>query len=193
MFVRGFKTWCENVSAQHRRKLGLQPYDPLHADKLAAHLEVDVKTPHEIPGVDSETLRVLLHDDPGSWSAITLSVAGKDLVIRNPAHRGGRPNSDLMHELSHLLLGHKPGQTFVSGDGLLILSAFDKPQEDEANWLAGTLLLPRAALLNVRRRRLSEAQVLRAYEVSRDMLRYRMNVTGVDRQVRRYAAKSRAR
>lgn len=180
-----FPAQDENVSAQRRRRLHLQPYDPLEASALAAELGVIAKTPQEIPGVGPETLRVLLHDDPDSWSAVTISEGGKDLVILNPSHRGGRPNSNLMHELSHLLLGHKPGQTFISGDGELILSAYNKPQEDEASWLAGALLLPRPALLHIHRRRLPEADVIQRYNVSADMLRYRANVTGVDRQMKR--------
>src|SRR5437773_2987722 len=129
MFVRGFKTWCENVAAQHREKLRLRPHDPLQATALAAQLGVDVKTPKDLPDLDEDTIRVLLHDDPGSWSAVTISAQGKDLVILNPSHRGGRPNIDLMHELSHLLLGHKPGQSFISNDGETILSAFNRSQE----------------------------------------------------------------
>jgi len=184
MFVRGFKTWCENIAAQHRSKLQLQPHDPLSASVLAAQLGVEVKAPQDIPGVQKDTLKVLLRDDPGSWSAVTISVGGKDLVIQNPTHRGGRPNSDLMHELAHLLLGHKPGQTFISGDGAMILSAFNKPQEDEANWLSGTLLLPRAALMHIRTQGISDVQVLQRYNVSADMLRWRVNVTGIDRQLK---------
>lgn len=194
MFVRGFKAWCENVALQYRRKLCLLSHDPLQASQLADYLGVDVKTPQEIPGVDSKTLRVLLKEDSDSWSAITISNVGKKLVIMNPSHRGGRPNSDLMHELSHVLLGHKAGQSFISGDGLLILSAFEKSQEDEANWLAGTLLLPRAVLVHIRERHLPEDQIIRRYRISRGMLRYRVNVTGVDLQMkRRSGARSRAR
>jgi len=184
MFVRGFKTWCENIAAQHRSKLQLQPHEPLNGSALAAQLGVDVVKPQDIPGVQRDTLRVLLQDDPGSWSAVTLSMGGKDLVIQNPTHRGGRPNSDLMHELAHLLLGHKPGQTFISGDGATVLSAFNRSQEDEAGWLAGTLLLPRVALLHIRRQGLSDAQVIQLYNVSGDMLRWRVHVTGIDRQLK---------
>jgi Zn-dependent peptidase ImmA (M78 family) len=191
MFVRGFKTWCENIAAQHRGKLELKPHDPLQASVLATQLGVEVKTPKDLPGLDEAAMRVLLHDDPGSWSAVTLSVQGKDLVILNPSHRGGRPNSDLMHELSHLLLGHKPGQSFISADGATVLSAFNKSQEDEANWLAGALLLPRVALMHIRRQRLPDGQVIQQYNVSGDMLRWRVNVTGIDRQMKpRFNTKS---
>jgi Zn-dependent peptidase ImmA (M78 family) len=63
----------------------------------------------------------------------------------------------------------------------------DRQQEDEANWLAGCLLLPRDALVLIRQRRLDLAQAAREYGTSMDMLNYRINVTGVDYQFKRRA------
>lgn len=185
MFARGFKTWCETTSLLQRKALGLTAMEPLDAHRLAQHLGVEVMRAEEVPGVDDDTLRILLTEDSDSWSAITVSVGTRDLIIVNSSHTGGRPASDLTHELSHLLIGHQPARVDITEDGLLILNTYDKAQEEEANWLAGCLLLPREALFEIRRRNLGEVAASGEYAVSVAMLRFRFNVSGVDFQLKR--------
>lgn len=179
MFKRGFKTWCENVAVLQRKALGLEPTDPLSPSLLANHIGVEVWKPEEIPGIDAGCLRVLLHEDSSSWSAVTLSVNSRDVIIVNTAHRGGRPASNLMHELAHILIGHSPARVDVSEDGYLMLNTFDRSQEDEANWLCGCLLLPREALLSIQRRGIDLNVAKTQYGVSLDMMKYRLQVTGI--------------
>ena len=189
MFKRGFKTWCENVAVLQRKALGLRPIDPINPVLLAKHLGVEVWKPEDIPGIDADCLRVLLHEDYSSWSAVTLSVNARDVIIINTAHRGGRPASNLMHELAHILIGHNPARIDVSADGYLMLNTFDKSQEDEANWLCGCLLLPRQALLSIRRRGIDLNVAKQEYGVSLDMMRYRLQVTGIAKLLPRASAR----
>jgi hypothetical protein len=191
MYRRGFKSWCENVSVQHRRNLGLAPTDPLDPYRLAETMDVIVWAANEVPGVDPEALRVLVEEDPDSWSAVTVTVESRRAIVLNPSHVGGRPASDLMHELAHLLLGHKPARMDVSEDGLMILKGYDRAQEDEAAWLAGCLLLPREAIMFIRRMRMDERTAAKRYGVSVAMLQYRIRMTGVDRQLGRYSGQGR--
>ena len=183
MFARGFKTWSENVAVQQRRDLGLRATDPLDPHRLAKHLGITVWNVENIPGLDPRSRRILLHDDADSWSAVTITFASQDLIILNSAHRGARPASDLMHELAHIVIGHKPGRIDVSPDGLLILNTYDAQQEDEATWLAGALLLPRPALMLVRRTAMPLTAALQKYGVSAEMFNYRLRMTGVDSQL----------
>jgi Zn-dependent peptidase ImmA (M78 family) len=67
-------------------------------------------------------------------------------VIFNPRKSDGRKASDIVHELAHLILGHDPAKVVFSEDGQIATRTFDQKQEDEANWLAWALLLPREAL-----------------------------------------------
>lgn len=189
MFARGFKSWCENVAIQQRRELKLKQSDPLDPRVLARHLSIEVWHAEEVPGLDKQYLRILLEDDPDSWSAVTLSVGATNLIILNSSHFGGRPASDLMHELSHILIGHEPARAYVTEDGLLMLNAYDRKQEEEARWLAGCLLLPRDALVQIRLHRMNLKVAARKYGVSSDMLRYRLNVTGIDNQFNRLKKK----
>jgi hypothetical protein len=185
VFARGFKTWCETIALQHRRTLKLQPVDPLSPQAVASSLGVPVHGVEEIPGLDPKTLRTLLHEDPDSWSAVTITNGRRSVIILNSSHSGGRPASDLMHELAHVIIGHTPARVDVTEDGALILNTYGRQQEDEANWLSGSLLLPREALMWIRKQGLDLQAAARDYGVSMQMLQYRLNVTGVDQQLQR--------
>ncbi len=182
--IRGFKTWCENTAIGLRGELGLAESDPIDAAALAAHLHLQVWGAEQVPGADAATLKVLLRDDPSSWSALTVHVGDRCVIITNSAHSGGRLASDLMHELAHLILGHEAARVDVSEEGHL-LHTFDRAQEDEANWLSGCLLLPRAALMRARGLGWSSSQIASRYGVSEAMVQYRLNVSGADTQLKR--------
>jgi len=190
-FSRGFKSWCENVAIQQRRELNLRSFDPLNPRMLSKHLGIEVWTAEQVPGIDPECLRILLRKNYDSWSAVTICIESKDLVILNTSHSDSRQASDLMHELSHILLGHEPSRVDVTEDGLLILNTYGKKQEEEANWLCGSLLLPRDALVLIRRKDMDLKIATKKYGVSLDMLEYRLNVTGVNYQFRRARNRSR--
>lgn len=177
---------CESTSLKYRSSLGLQPHDPLEPDSLVKYLGIITTSPDDIPDLNSEDLRVLLEDDSSSWSAVTLTINDKKVIILNSAHTGGRPASDLMHEIAHIIIGHKPTHIHVTEDKLLIVSTYSREQEEEAEWMAGCLLLPRQALVYLKGRGINNAAIKEKYGVSSKMLGYRMNVTGVNYQFQRF-------
>ena len=179
---RGFKARCENIAIGLRKELGLARTGPLPPHELADYLGIPVLTLSEIPGVHPSDTRQLLFVDPDAWSAITVSHAGHEVIITNPNHRGGRPATDIMHEIAHILLGHEPSTMFYVGEEDIALRGYNAGAEEEANWLAGALLLPRAALVHLRSLGLSDAATCSEYAVSQDLLRMRADVTGVNRQ-----------
>ncbi len=182
MAVRGFKTKCENISLQLRRELGIRKSAPLIAQDLAMHLGVFLWEPSEIRGVSENTLAVLTRRGDTVWSAVTISCGGVYAVIYNLVHSEARQSSDIMHELSHILLVHEPSQIMVSPENPFMLRSYNERLEEEASWLAGCLLLPRDALVHIRINGLSDDEACDSYVVSRQLLTYRMNVTGVNRQ-----------
>lgn len=186
MFERGFKTWCERLSLQHRTALKLQPTDPLDARTLANYLNVLVWFDYEVPNLNVSVLNILKMDS-SSWSALTIPHGKSFLIILNSSHSAARQSSDLTHELSHIIRGHEPSRVDVSEDNMMLLHTFDRKLEDEANWLAGCLLLPREALLLARKKRLPDDQIMERYRVSSEMLQYRIRVSGVDVQLKRRA------
>ncbi len=162
--------------------MGIRKNAPLIARDLARHLEVLLWEPSEIRGLSESTLAILTKRGNTVWSAVTISCDGIDTVIFNPVHSEARQSSDIMHELSHVLLIHEPSQIMVSPDNPFMLRSYNERLEEEASWLAGCLLLPRDALVHIRTNGLSDDEACDSYVVSRQLLTYRMNVTGINRQ-----------
>ncbi len=181
---RGFKTRCEEMSRSLRTELGLGPFAPLPAETLASYLGVYLWSVESLELTPADVAQLVVND-PDSWSAITVSAAGLEAIILNPKHRRGRYSSDVMHELAHLLLGHEPSTMFFAGQENLALRGFNEDAEEEANWLAGALLLPRDALVRLRARNGPPELACDEFGVSRQMLEFRMRVTGVERQFSR--------
>jgi len=179
---RGFKSWCEKASAGFRRDLRLPRHSALNPRILATHLGIEVFYPNQIPGLDTGALHQLVDVDPDSWSAVTLVVGPTTIVILNSAHPLTRQNSSLAHELAHIILSHSPTQAFFGPGGALMMKEYNSSQEAEAECLAGTLLVPRDALL-VMLNRMDEPSLANHFGVSPDLLRMRRNLTGVERQL----------
>jgi hypothetical protein len=188
-FPRGFKTRCEALSLQVRNRLRLRLEDVLTPEALAEDLGVALWSPNEIGGLTGEVRGRLEGEDRDEWSAVTIGVETNPVIVFNSAHSRRRKASTLMHELAHVLLDHAPGNMFF-GPGGIALRTHDPDQESEADWLAGCLLLPRDALLAARKRGVPDEEICESYGVSRDMLRFRINATGIERQL---GARRRAR
>jgi Zn-dependent peptidase ImmA (M78 family) len=185
MFRRGFKAWCERVAANLRMELALQPFDPLPPTLVAESMRVRMIAADALEGVPKDVAKRLLTQHSRNWSAVTVSAGDRHLIVFNSAHSAARQANDLMHELAHLILKHEPSKTFMDpGKGLMIRS-YDKGQEDEANWLAAALLLPREALLQLRGRRTPSAAICEKFGVSEELLTMRTRTTGVERQLAR--------
>jgi hypothetical protein len=148
----GFKAQSERRSAELRKRLGVADDGALEARELAAHLRVRIQSAADVPEVAASDLKQLTEIDADCWSAFTLQIGQAFLIIYNPAQSAARLNSVLMHEQAHIILGHELPLPYVSttDDGCLVPSQYNQDQEDEANWLGGTLLLPRVALLLIR-------------------------------------------
>ena len=180
---RGFKTRCENLSLQVRSELKLNKSAPLAPEALAEHLGVYLWNPHQIIGLSPEALRQI-RADRDSWSAVTVAYDGLEAVIYNDQHSRDRQSSDVMHELSHIILKHKPIELVLFSKDLdVVLRDYDEDTEEEATWLSGCLLLPREALLYIRKNGMDEQAVRDLYHVSSILFHFRLNKTGVDRQM----------
>ncbi len=163
-----------------RKDLGLSDSDPLCAFKLADQLKLEILTPDQIPGLTSQHLSLLIQP-PGSdhWSAITLgSSNAASTIIYNTSHSEPRVQSDIMHELAHVLLGHAMEEIDTSLG--LPLRKYDQTQEDEAEWLGGCLQLPKSALVKYFvYKNYSAEQIAETFKASVAMTKYRIGVSGV--------------
>lgn len=177
---RGFKAEAERIAARIREDLGKAEDVALDPYELAEHLGIETRPADEL--VDRSKLELLAETQPDAWSAATFKKStGGLVVVVNPLSSPGRSNSDLAHELAHILLGHKTAK--VERLGPLAFFTCDAVQEEEANWLAGCLLLPRPALLRAAREGWTPERLADHCNVSIPMARFRLNASGVLIQV----------
>jgi hypothetical protein len=179
---RGFKAWAERTSLAVRRELELSADESLSPWRLADYLGVSLVTPNDIPGITQDVLEQLLQIDPWGWSGVGLQVDGQALVIYNPRKSPGRQSSDITHELSHNMLEHQPATIIYSAEMDLGMRSFNQKQEDEANCLAWSLLLPREGLVQAKRRRLTVEQIAAQFGVTTSLVTFRLNMSGVGAQ-----------
>ena len=184
---RGFKSRCEQTARRYRRKLGVSLEHALPYRQLADDLGVIVWTPRDVPGLDDETVRQLSVTDPGSWSAVTIELDTRHVIVVNTAQDERRIPNNIVHELAHIILGHAAARVDVSEDGHLWLTTYGRDQENEADWLAASLLLPRDGLLSCFARRRNVEAIAARFQVSVELARWRLNATGVLRQVNGHA------
>ena len=182
---RGFKVWCERTSHEYRSSLDVRLTDPLDPRRLANLLGVRITTPEAIPSLSRETVSQLTSVDRESWSAVTISHKRKRLVVLNSGQSRARQTSSLAHELAHIVLNHTTDKAVLSDEGFLFRGSYDAAQEEEADWLAGCLLVPREGLLAAGRRSVDHRYLAVRFGVSRDMIAWRLRMTGVTRQLKR--------
>lgn len=182
---RGFKAEAERRAEEIREEMGKGHSEPLDAVELARHAGAQVRCADELTSRGKlETLEEL---QPGAFSACTFSVGDRHVVVYSPLASPGRTQSDIAHEVAHLILGHE----MKSVEKIAGMSFFncDAEEEREANWLAGCLLLPRRLLYLAAKRGLDSAEIAEKYVVSEQMAAFRLRTTGVTRQLA--AAKAR--
>lgn len=172
------------MSASAREALQLDGQGPLDPWAYAAHLGVVILEFVALEITDG-CREQLLDRDPDSWSGMTIREGGTTAILLNPAHGQARQRSTLMHELAHILLRHTPNSVQVSSTGMLLLSDYSAEQEDEADWLAAAMLLPRNSLVIHRARGRSSADIAAHFGVSEPLTEWRLRMTGVDLQLRR--------
>ena len=182
---RGFKAWCERTSQEYRSSLRVAQADPLDPRRLANLLGVRVTTPERIPGLSRGAVNQLTRVDRESWSAVTISHNGRRLVVLNSGQSRARQTSSLVHELAHIVLNHPTDRATLSDEGFLFRGSYNTAQEEEANWLAGCLLVPRDGLLAAARQSPDHLYLANWFGVSRDMITWRLRMTGVSRQLKR--------
>ncbi|HEY2470685.1 MAG TPA: ImmA/IrrE family metallo-endopeptidase [Terracidiphilus sp.] len=175
----GFEVQAERRAGAARQVLGVLLNSPIDPSAYAAHLNVRILDFAKL-GLSPRNVSQLTIVDGDCWSAMTLHFDGTISIALNPAHAITRQRNDLMRELAHVELRHTPMRVEVSGTGLLLLGDYSDEQEQEADWLASALLLPREGLVQLHTAGRSIAEIAHHYGVSEALCAWRLRVTGVD-------------
>jgi hypothetical protein len=184
-FKHGFKTFAEKKSIDYRKLLGLEPYDFLCAFKLCKYLNIPLLTPYDVPNLEKEYLNNLLGVGSDNWSAVSIQIeSGKYIIIHNNTHSPTRQQSNIMHELAHILCEHTSLDTQLYNLPAS-LRTYNESQEAEAIWLGGSLQLPRELLIHFLKTKTNIKTIAHLNTASEEMVQYRINVTGVSLQIKR--------
>lgn len=177
---RGFKAEAETIARAVRAELGLGLLDAVDCFALAQAWGIPVVSLGELreDGAEDRSVRRLLSEEAG-FSATTVVVGAKRLIVYNPRQPPGRRASNLSHELSHVILEHEAAPALGIGG----CRHWDGVQEAEADWLGAALLVPRESALEWMRQNGDVEEGARAFGVSVELFRWRVNHTGVVRQI----------
>jgi Zn-dependent peptidase ImmA (M78 family) len=179
---RGFKASAERLAQELRERLGSGENEPASLEQVAVHLDTDVLSAGEV--IDIRRLEELNDIQADAFSAATFKLdSGKRVIVYNPLHEEGRTNSNVAHELAHILLEHTVRNVETVGSFKFLTC--DSEQEEEADWLAGCLLLPRPILYASAKEGMGPAEIAERYRTSEHMARFRLNLSGVLVQVGR--------
>lgn len=187
---RGFKTEAKGLALEIRRELGLDGFMVLDPWGLADQWGIEVCGVSEL-ALDEEDLE-RARRPRASFSGLVTEIEHRQLIVENDFHGLPRRRATVSHEMSHIILEHEH-PAVVTFDRKCGAGA---EQEEEADWLAGELLVPWDAALRQAWRDATDDDVARRYQVSVPQARRRMNQSGVRQLVvrsrRKRAASSRA-
>jgi Zn-dependent peptidase ImmA (M78 family) len=138
----GFADECEEISLEVRAELGLRSHDRLDPRRLADHLAIEVAPLDRYRKLLPEEVARLTEIDPTALSAVTVFYGTKCMILVNPEHSAEREMNTIAHELAHVMLEHEPKPLFEGDCERVWCGA----EENEADYLAGALLVPRDAV-----------------------------------------------
>lgn len=169
----GFKAEAERLACELRDEIGILHDAPLCPRLLAKHLEIPVQKISELQ-LDEVTIDRLCNsgNDQFFGCVIPLGVSKKG-IIHNDFVGEMRQNSDIAHEIAHILLGHPLTQPYL-GDGE---RSYDAVLEHEARELGMTLLITKKAALKIAMGHVSDRIAADKYGVSPKLLAYRIRMT----------------
>ena len=107
---RGFKAEAERLARDIWSDMGLTPDDRMEAVNLAEHIGCIVRPADAL--VDLAKLNALHRIQKDAFFACTFKLPGdRYAIVFNPLMSHRRRNSDIAHEVAHIVLGHRLSQS----------------------------------------------------------------------------------
>jgi Zn-dependent peptidase ImmA (M78 family) len=183
---KGFtKTLAEDIALELRDELGLNLHQRLDPYALAAHLSIDILTVSDlVDAARGDRDHLVAGKGRGIFSAATIFIDKyKRGIILNPGHAETRKGNSICHEIGHVVLEHPP--TPLPSPGAP--RSWDPEQENQADYVAGALLIPRDAAHEAGKQGKTDEEVANQFGVSLALARMRMNKTGARLRAKRLA------
>lgn len=162
------------LATSERTAMGLTSTCGLDPRVLAERHGIRVIELSVLPGVTEEQRSRLMRRGGKDLSALLIGEPGQAILVVNDSHTPERQANSICHEIAHLLLGHVPGPILDEAGGRV----YPERQEDEANWLAGALLVPAKGLRMLHPKR-TRPEIEANFGVSEELLRWRCNMHGL--------------
>ena len=179
---RGFKTEARDLARDVRAQMGLKQTSPLDPWRLAEWLGIPVKGLSEFGGDADNAVEYFSGAGRSVFSAVTIFDGARRLIVNNDSHSLGRQASNITHELSRGLLLHQSTPALDERG----CRYWNREIEDEANWLSGVLLIPDEAAIYIVRKGIDPEVAASYYGVSKQMITFRVNVSGAEKRVKRF-------
>jgi Zn-dependent peptidase ImmA (M78 family) len=187
---RGFKKEAEEISEKYRAELGISKFAPLDAYVLAEHLNVPVFSVNQLFEGMEDSPAFLRMSDTAYFSAVWMpNEDGDKIILHNTNHSKKRQQSNIMHELSHIIRGHEVPDECARLCMQFNLHYYNKEHEKEARYLGACLQITRPGLFWSLKKNYTEEQISEYYNASLEMVRFRLNASGVLKQ-RKYMNKN---
>lgn len=184
-YRHGFKKEAEDYAIEFREELELAPHDPLCPRKLAKHLEIPVSGISDNDDLGEEVINYWRSNPNPAFSGLIIQNGTRKEIHHNDFHHPRRQNSNIAHELAHIILGHDLTVPFNSD----FERDYDLDIENEAKWLGATLLLPKAATVHIVKNQMRQSDIEEIYEVSYGLYKYRLQVTDTMGLIKNYRRK----
>lgn len=179
---RGFKTEARDLARDVRVELGLTQIAPLSPSRLADYLSIPVVGLSVFERDAEYAVEYFSGSGRSVFSAVTIFDGAKRLIVSNDSHSPGRQASNVTHELAHGLLLHPPTPALDKRG----CRYWNHEIEEEANWLSGVLLVPDEAAISIVRLGIDRDVAATYYGVSKQMITFRVNVSGARKRVNRF-------
>lgn len=157
------------LAAEMRDELGIspeEPFDPWAYAALCGH------TVTRLSDLGLAAANYFVNDRGGKFSGAVIRIGTGYAILDNDGQTKTRRRSTMCHELAHIELAHEfehvaPGESRRCGMGTA--------KEDEADRLAGELLVPYSTALQFALAGLSDAEVAQRMHISESRARQQMN------------------
>lgn len=150
---------------------------------LQAFAEVVEDNPYaSFPSVDKVRGSVgLLTSQDCNFSALALIINDYRIIIYNGSHSLARQESDIMHELAHIICGHLGDCLQLSAE--IGLREYNYQYEQEAKWFGSVLQIPEKGLFKLAKDGYTTKQIATIYGASEEMATYRGRILAIDRRL----------
>jgi hypothetical protein len=193
-FPPRFKANAEVLSLRLRQQLGLRATAACPAKLATGAHQILLAAAGALNGdiIDAlidefpDHLKVRQHlawiaSDTTEFSAIVAIVRGCKMILYNGNNSPARQESDIMHELAHILCEHRGDCLQLNAD--ISLRVHNACHEQEAKWLGAALQIPDKGIFDhVLAGRTSE-EIAEIYGASLQMVRFRRNTLAIDRRI----------